>query len=39
MDIKMLRQIEDDETFAHLELDINQIKSLRVLINGDDVSM
>ncbi|CAD1479726.1 unnamed protein product, partial [Heterotrigona itama] len=39
MDIKTLRQIEDDETFAHLELDINQIKSLRVLINGGDVSM
>lgn len=38
MDISSLRLIEDDEKFAHLELDINQIKSLRVAINGDDVS-
>ncbi|XP_026674954.1 uncharacterized protein LOC113465161 [Ceratina calcarata] len=37
MDIKDLRQIEEDETFAHLELDIAQIESLRVAVNGEDV--
>ncbi|XP_076224423.1 uncharacterized protein LOC116430202 [Nomia melanderi] len=31
MDIEALRQVEDDEGFAHLELDIYQIKSLRVI--------
>ncbi|XP_076676249.1 uncharacterized protein LOC143373172 [Andrena cerasifolii] len=30
MDLKTLRQTEDDEAFAHLELDINQITSLKV---------
>lgn len=35
MDSKMLRQIEDDEMFAHLELDIEQIKTLRVAVNED----
>lgn len=31
MDTEALRQVEDDEGFAHLELDIYQIKSLRVI--------
>lgn len=35
MDPKMLRQIEDDEMFAHLELDIEQIKTLRVVVDED----
>ncbi|CAK9819247.1 hypothetical protein ANTPLA_LOCUS10143 [Anthophora plagiata] len=35
MDIRTLRQTEDDDTFAHLELDINQIKSLRVGVDDD----
>ncbi|CAL7936689.1 unnamed protein product [Xylocopa violacea] len=37
MDIRRLRQAEDDEMFAHLEVDANQIKSLRVDVNGGDV--
>ena len=35
MDPKTLRQIEDDEMFAHLELDIEQIKTLRVAVDED----
>lgn len=35
MDPKTLRQIEDDEMFAHLELDIEQIKTLRVVVDED----
>ncbi|KOC64866.1 hypothetical protein WH47_04454, partial [Habropoda laboriosa] len=38
MDIRTLRQTEDDETFAHLELDINQIKSLRVGVDDDSAT-
>ncbi|XP_078041396.1 uncharacterized protein LOC144472308 [Augochlora pura] len=30
-DVETLRQVEDDEEFAHLELDIYQIKSFRVV--------
>ncbi|XP_043253374.1 uncharacterized protein LOC122397938 [Colletes gigas] len=37
MDLKALRQIEDDEAFAHLELDIDEIKNLRVVDSDDDV--
>ncbi|CAK9826086.1 hypothetical protein ANTRET_LOCUS3987 [Anthophora retusa] len=35
MDIRTLRQTEDDDTFAHLELDLHQIKSLRVAVDDD----
>ncbi|XP_015428973.1 PREDICTED: uncharacterized protein LOC107185731 [Dufourea novaeangliae] len=35
MDIEALRQVEDDEGFAHLELDIYQITSLRVIDTGE----
>ncbi|XP_076620384.1 uncharacterized protein LOC143341381 [Colletes latitarsis] len=37
MDLKALRQIEDDEAFAHLELDMDEIKNLRVVDSDDDV--
>ncbi|XP_076642230.1 uncharacterized protein LOC143353020 [Halictus rubicundus] len=33
-DIETLRQVEDDEEFAHLELDIYQITSFRVAISA-----
>ncbi|XP_053973303.1 uncharacterized protein LOC128873630 [Hylaeus volcanicus] len=34
MDVKALRRSEEDDTFAHLELDIYEIKSLRVADDG-----
>lgn len=35
MDAITLKQTEDDEAFAHLELDINEIKSFRVADSAD----
>ncbi|XP_034170976.2 uncharacterized protein LOC117600093 [Osmia lignaria lignaria] len=38
MDAITLKQTEDDEAFAHLELDINEIKSFRVPDSADITS-
>ncbi|XP_076235769.1 uncharacterized protein LOC143180120 [Calliopsis andreniformis] len=38
MDVEALRQIEEDDTFAHLEMDLDQITSLRVADSSDAIA-